>query len=426
MVDKSQQKILCALFGFFALVFFSPNAVHAQTNQTTVTDIENNPIAQDILEKIEETKRWIAELEQRQKGLLSQNLELEEKRKETQLSLQRDLKQWENLWSQYSSENVFAKFVDKIPTNATKQVFWNHYDFTQAKIKAGHEAYDEVINKGGEFQEAYAAYLKAAEIKKIEMIQVNSMYNVMHGLAYYNQQILFNPNGQFDLQLSGEQLRKYYKDYRTNPQYLLSNSDDNLSWDGLAKKNSEFECRIGYTLVQRHSTHDYVCITDQTAEMWKRHGIGTAVDKEVSLIPDNIDLEQMNKDRIVKKIVSVNSKIEKMDETYERKSNEMNQKYNFRITQIEFEQKEEEDKILRKITNDEISTQNFNDQMNDVREKYDELEKTVIQEKFQVLEILEKAHKQEMKTLIEKYDEDVELRITWDPIRDRFQAIIEK
>ena len=149
MVCKSGKKILVIFSIFFVLVVIFPNAVHAQTNQTTLTDIENNPVAQEILEKIEETKRWIAELEQEQKSLLSKNLELEEKRKQAQSNLQRDLEQWENLWSQYSSENVFSKFVDRIPTNATKKVFWSHYDFTQAKIKAGHDAYNEVISKGG-------------------------------------------------------------------------------------------------------------------------------------------------------------------------------------------------------------------------------------------------------------------------------------
>ena len=167
MLGKSCKKISIIFSIFFLLVVIFPNAIHAQTNQTTLTDIENNPVAQDILEKIEETKRWIIELEQKQESLLFQNLELEEKRKQAQTSLQRDLKQWEDLWSQYSSENVFKEFVDRIPTNATKKVFWNHYDFTQAKIKAGHDAYNKVISKGGQFQEAYAAYLKAAEIKKL-------------------------------------------------------------------------------------------------------------------------------------------------------------------------------------------------------------------------------------------------------------------
>ena len=80
---------------------------------------------------------------------------------------------------------------------------------------------------------------------------------------------------------------------------------------------------------------------------------------------------------------------------------------------------------MRKLTNNEISTQNFNDQMTDVREKYDELEKTLIQEKFQVLEILEKSYKQDMKILVETYDEDPELKMRWNSIEDKFQIIIE-
>ena len=47
--------------------------IHAQTddtvyisNQTSLSgNLENNPLAQDILKKIEQTKKWIAELEKR-------------------------------------------------------------------------------------------------------------------------------------------------------------------------------------------------------------------------------------------------------------------------------------------------------------------------------------------------------------------------
>jgi len=166
---------------FFALLFVVP--AYGESEQTTITNIENNPVAQDILNKIEETKKWIAELEEKQANLISENKELEEKRLQAKSSLENDLQQWEGLWSEYSSENVFAKFVDTVTNNSTKAVFWDHHDFTQAKVQAGRDAYTQVINRGGDFHEAYAAYLKAAEIKKIEMIQVNSMYNVMHGIA---------------------------------------------------------------------------------------------------------------------------------------------------------------------------------------------------------------------------------------------------
>ena len=72
----------------------------------------------------------------------------------------------------------------------------------------------------------------AAETKRIELIEANSQFNVQNNLAYYNQQILFDRYGQFvDSPVTGEQLRKYYEDYRTNPAYLKANPDDEKSWE---------------------------------------------------------------------------------------------------------------------------------------------------------------------------------------------------
>lgn len=408
---------------FFALLSFVISA-YAQSDQTTITDIKNNPAAQDILEKIEETKKWIAELEEKQANLILESNELDEKRAQAKSSLENDLQQWENLWSEYSSENVFAKFVDTIQANSTKAVFWDHYDFTQAKVQAGRDAFSQTINRGGDFQEAYAAYLKAAEIKKIEMIQVNSMFNVMHGLAYYNQQILFNPDGQFDLGLSGDQLRKYYEDFRTNPQYLLANPDDDASRKSLGMSNSSTECRVGYVLVHRYNEDDYVCVTEQTAEMWQRHKMGIAIDRNIQATPDVISIQQMNHDRVQEKMTSVNSKIQRMYDTNETKKDEMDKKHDLMVMNMEVQQKDEEKKVLAKLTNDKISAKNFSEQMEDIRSKYNELEKTMIKEKFQILEIIEKSYKQELNLLVDRYDDDPEMDVIWNSDRQTYNAMM--
>ena len=407
---------------FVLILAMSP--AYGQSEQTTITDIENNPVAKDILQKIEQTKKWIVELEEKQASLIAESKELEEKRQQAKSSLESDLIEWENLWEQYSSENAFARFVDKIPYNATKSVFWNQFDFTQAKVQAGRDAFNHVINLGGDFHDAYAAYLKAAEIKKIEMIQVNSMYNIMHGLAYYNQQILFSPDGQFDLELSGEHLRKYYEDFRTNPQYLLANPEDVASREDLGTFDSSTECRTGYVLIHRNNEDDYVCVTERTAEMWQRHHMGEVVDRRIQDAPDIITIQQMNHDRIVKKTESINSKIQRMLDTHETKKKEMDKKYDLMIMQMEVEQKEEEKKVLARLTNDEISSENFSDQMTDIREKYKELEKTMIKEKFQVLEIMEKSHKQDLNILVDNYDDDPEIDVVWNQSLGTYNVVM--
>ncbi|KFM15922.1 hypothetical protein AAA799P11_01460, partial [Marine Group I thaumarchaeote SCGC AAA799-P11] len=52
--------------GVFFAIFF--NSAYAQTmgDQTTLSgDLQNNPVAQDILKKIEQSKKWIAQIEKR-------------------------------------------------------------------------------------------------------------------------------------------------------------------------------------------------------------------------------------------------------------------------------------------------------------------------------------------------------------------------
>ena len=124
-------------------------------------------------------------------------------------------------------------------------------------------------------QKARQAYLAAAETKRIELIEANSQFNVRHDLAYYHQQILFDREGQFvDSPITGEQLRKYYEDYRTNPAYLEANPNDETSWEKTARTNANTECREGQIVVYRFHANDYVCVTMETAEMWIRHGMG--------------------------------------------------------------------------------------------------------------------------------------------------------
>ena len=247
-------------------------------------DLANNPVAQDILKKIEQTKRWIAELEQRNYEQLEKQKELDEKRTQALASLENDLKEWELFWDYYSPRNSFERFVDKVPDLQVKEVFWDQFEFKEQKVKAGRDALKQVIRNGGSLEQARQAYLVAAETKRIELIEANSQFNVRHNLAYYNQQILFDKEGQLvDSPVTGEQLRKYYEDFRTNPAYLQANPNDVTSWEDLGRTNENTECREGYIVVHRFHAQDYACVTVNTAEMWIRHGMGEILGTSPSL-----------------------------------------------------------------------------------------------------------------------------------------------
>ncbi len=139
------------------------------TEQITLTgDLANNPVAQDILKKIEQTKKWIKELEERNYESIEDRKELEAKRSQALEMLNKDLKEWETLWDYYSPRNSFSRFVDKVQDSQVKEVFWDQFEFHQIKVDAGRTALKKVLKDGGSLSEALQAYRKAAETKRIE------------------------------------------------------------------------------------------------------------------------------------------------------------------------------------------------------------------------------------------------------------------
>lgn len=287
-ISKNNQK----LFYFIFLFMISISLVqisYAQTDDTDVDvseqvtlsdDLLSDPIAQDLLEKIERTKKFIAELEQKEYEDNQAKQQLEEMRTLSLERLQQDLEEWERLWEKHSSRNAFESFVSKKP-EYVRGVFWDQFEFKEQKVKAGREALKQVLLDGGSLQEARKAYHKAAETKKIELIEMNAQFNVKHNLAYYNQQQIFNSTGQFHPSPAAEaSIVEYYTDYRLDPTYLLANPGDEYSAKHGSNASPDMQCRPDYVVIHRTSQNDYICIQESTAEIWERHEMGIIVDKD--------------------------------------------------------------------------------------------------------------------------------------------------
>jgi len=111
------------LLAFGVVTISVSQPTYAQTDdivytskQTTLSgNLENDPVAQDILKKIEQTKKWIADLEKRNYDYLEKQREVEEMREHALEILYQDLKEWKELWEEYSPRNAFKKFADKQP-----------------------------------------------------------------------------------------------------------------------------------------------------------------------------------------------------------------------------------------------------------------------------------------------------------------------
>ena len=412
----------------FAL-FFAISPVFAQesvdmSKQITLSgDLKNNPIAQDILKKIEKSKRWIAQMEQRNFETQERQKELEEKRTEVLQILEKDLKKWEDLWGYYTFDKILERVLENSPANSTSTIYDHPLKFTASKINAGRDALHKVLLEGGGPEEARTAFVNAAKITREEMAYANSLYNVLQNNAYYNQQILFSSSGTFEDSISGKELRKYYQDYRTNPGYLQANPFDKLSWTDLGKNTLDTECRQEHVLVYRTNADDYVCTTEQTAEMWVRHNMGNLVNDTFLESKDPVSITQFKQDRIVKKVNNLNSEINIMQKHYEKKLSDTKIKYNSVFTNLKFEQDGEEKKLIAKFnSNDKMSKKTFTVNILDIQEKYVQLEVNVVDEKLRILELLESQYQTGVHNFVKNYEFDSEIKIIWNSQNPVFHA----
>ena len=392
------------------------NSVYAETltgEQTTLSgDLENNPVAQDILEKIEKSKRWIETLQQRNFETTQKQKELESKRAEVLDYLEKDLKKWEELWGYYTFDSMLERALENSPAKDTDSIYDHPLKFTASKISAGRVALQHVLIHGGSPEEARDAFVDAAKITRAEMLSANSIYNILNNNAYYNQQILFSNNGNFDLTLSGEELRKYYQDYRTNPEYLKANPFDKLSWEDLGKNNPGTECRVGFVLVYRINVDDYVCTTEYTAEMWVRYQMGTVVDETFSEIK-SIDIEKLQKDRVLKKVHNLNSRINTMQEHHEKKLVETKQDYETLFIKTNEKSILEEKQAIAKYAKSNSKKIILSKEITDIREKYAALNDEMMDEKSRILKIMNKQYLKDMGDFASNYKHDSEMNLFW-------------
>ena len=451
----------------FTVIFgISVQTVYAQidndnviTNeQITLSDnLADNPLAQDILKKIEQTKKWIAELEERNYEQLEKQMELEEKRKQSLEKLNQDLKEWENLWDYYSPQNSYERFVDKIPDSQVQEVFWDQFEFKEQKVKAGRDALKKVIADGGSLRDARQAYLSAAETKRIELIEANSQFNIRHNLAYYNQQVLFDKQGQLvDSPVTGEQLRKYYEDFRTNPAYLDANPDDETSWDVMRHTDQNTECREGQIVVHRFHADDYVCVTMETAEIWIQHGMGeitgesgNSVSNDIQSVnpltrcddgfkvvysnetekyscvsedtanrwveqgiaefpnPEEYILKSIERKETLRDIDEINQQIWEIRNELEYEKITLKEHYDTKYDELLSESKEVEKDVIKNHNDgdSEATKKELSEMINSLREKYEDEQEDVLKDKIKDIKKLENEHKRKMAEFAQNYDD---------------------
>jgi len=176
------------------------NLAFAQTNsEFTVLTREqlNSPLGLSMLEKIEQSKKILAELMAGKKSIVitEQQKFVEQQRKIANERLQTDLAKMEHKYKDYTPRAAYSKFLAGV--NSTHHgIYWDQFNYMDNKVQLARKAMNEVLQNGGTYQEARQAYFKFASMTRVEMIQVNQDLNIKYGFAEPEVQKAFDRYGK--------------------------------------------------------------------------------------------------------------------------------------------------------------------------------------------------------------------------------------
>ena len=452
---------LAAFLCTISLVQASYAQLESEGQITLSDDLLNDPIAQDILKKIEQTKKIIAELEEKE---FEQNQAQENLQKMRDLSVERlnqDLKEWERLWEKHSSRNAFDSFVSKKPSYV-QGVFWDQFEFKEKKVNAGRVAMNQVLSNGGSMEKAKEAYNQAAATKKIELIEMNAQFNIKHNLADVRIQQIFNSTGQMHFSpVSETKLADLYSDYSIQPSYRLANS----LYSNIADTGADTKCDDGLILVSRVTSGSFVCVEEDVATKWVNNGAkglvivgetlpiskvatnpGTDCEKGeqvVYVIPESeyqcvseSDAKEMienntaethtlidyilGKDKLKvyeDKIYDVNQDIQEIRETYEIKNKTLESEYKEKITKQETFAKEETQRIITEYKKGDgigaFTKEYITSIIIEIRDSNEKNIQKLLDEKLDEINRLKEELKNELLQAVRGYERNPDINVDW-------------
>jgi len=188
---------------FALLIFYTNSFVAAQTDDpqfefTTITgdEINTSSVAQQMLERIELSKKILADL------IEGKNLEkteeqkfIDEQRKISKQKLQDQIDRMNKDYEPFTPRNAFAGFLTGV--NETYYgIYWDQFDYMNEKVKIARVAKQAVIDQGGTYQEAFQEFVKYASMTKVEMIKLIQELNIKYGFADVDIQKDFDKFGK--------------------------------------------------------------------------------------------------------------------------------------------------------------------------------------------------------------------------------------
>jgi seryl-tRNA synthetase len=188
---------LCAcVLSIFVLFTTYTQGYASDGAEIKATDkIKNNPVMMQMLKKIEQSKKILAEMQEKKRVADENAQKIQETRKAAQAKIDEEINRMKKDTEPYSPQSAFARFVSKKPTEL-QNVYWSMFNYQNDMIKSAQDARDKILADGGKRHDAWDAYYKNAATKRAKIIELTKEYNIKYANADASVQNSFDEKGK--------------------------------------------------------------------------------------------------------------------------------------------------------------------------------------------------------------------------------------
>lgn len=157
--------------------------------------IKSNPTMMQILKKIEQSKKILAEMQEASKIQSQQSNAIREARNIANARLNEEMNRMNKDVEPFTPQNAFAKFVAKKPIEV-QGIYVSMFNYQQDKIKSAQSIRDQILASGGKTKDAWDTYYKNSATSRVQMISLNKDFNVRYANSDAKLQQVFDVKGK--------------------------------------------------------------------------------------------------------------------------------------------------------------------------------------------------------------------------------------
>lgn len=188
--------VFCGMILSLLAILNTTQIFAIESDEIKATDkIKNNPTMMQILKKIEQSKKILAEMQEGKKIQTQKIKAIQEARNVAKAKIDEEIGRMNKDNEPFTPQNAFAKFVSSKPIEV-QSIYMSMFNYQQDKIKSAQKIRDQILAGGGKTKDAWDAYYKNSATSRIQMISLNKDFNIKYANSDAKLQQVFDAKGK--------------------------------------------------------------------------------------------------------------------------------------------------------------------------------------------------------------------------------------